>query len=306
MANLLNSKKISIVLSSTAFTGFLLFSMNLWAQTQVLASIRPLALLTQDLILDEDSVDQLLSATASPHYYALKISDFRKIIDADLVLWIGPELESFLQKALADHPKVLTLSELSTLRWAATSQKDLHHAHSDDSHQHELVRDPHLWLNPINLKALAEAITENLIESSPEREQAYKARLNTVLERLTDVDRDLTEKLATVKKKSFIVLHPAYSHFVTHYELNQLDYVVRIPEATLGARHRYKLQQFAEVDCIFGEKGYEHKRLNQLAEQLNARVTILDPLGVNIADGEGIDMLLRNLGEDFHSCLSKQ
>ncbi|MFT6791928.1 MAG: zinc transport system substrate-binding protein, partial [Cellvibrionaceae bacterium] len=253
------------------FTALLLSSTGALSQTQVLVSIRPLALLVQDLVLSGDSVEQLLPTTASPHHYALNISDRQKIAEADLVFWIGPELESFLRKALSNHPRISTLSRLNTLVWAPALQADSRQNHHDHS-----GRDYHLWLNPLNLMALARAITDDLIARSPERAAAYENRLARLLDRLARVDRELVEQLAAVRDKPFIVLHPAYDHFIEHYELTQVDYVVKIPGASLSAKHRYKLQKLEEIVCIFGEEGQRPKRLEQLSKQLNVRAIILD------------------------------
>src|SRR5690606_13314775 len=70
------------------------------ADVKVLASIKPLALIAEAVVQDKTQVDTLLPIQASPHDYALRASDMQRLHHADLVLWIGPELESFLQRPL--------------------------------------------------------------------------------------------------------------------------------------------------------------------------------------------------------------
>ena len=62
----------------------------------MVTSIKPLALIAQEIAGDKVSVENLLPVKASPHDYPLRVSDIRRLQDADLVLWVGPSLETFL------------------------------------------------------------------------------------------------------------------------------------------------------------------------------------------------------------------
>lgn len=115
----------------------------------VLASIKPVAMLVKAVVGDELSVDVLLAANASPHDHALKFSDIRAIKSADLVVWVGPELEGVLVKPLSTVPtdEQLQLTDLTTLHWPDDAEGE----HHDHEHGHgAYTRDPHIWLNPKN------------------------------------------------------------------------------------------------------------------------------------------------------------
>src|SRR5688572_6550393 len=80
----------------------LIASASSYAKPMVLSSLRPLTLIAQEIAGTSANVDTLLPATASHHDYPLKTSDYARLKAADVVIWVGPELESFLQKPLGN------------------------------------------------------------------------------------------------------------------------------------------------------------------------------------------------------------
>ncbi|MDF3013749.1 MAG: zinc transporter substrate-binding protein, partial [Cellvibrio sp.] len=107
----------------------LMLAMPAQAKLQILASIKPLALIAQEVAGDQAEVTTLLPITASPHDYPLKMSDHKRLRAADMVLWIGPELESFLARPLANLPtdKLVTGYRLAGLHWPEMMVDGHHH-----------------------------------------------------------------------------------------------------------------------------------------------------------------------------------
>ncbi len=330
----------------------------------LVASIRPLAFLLNKLALPADDVIQLVSNNNSAHHYQLKVSDRRLLQSADLVVWVGPALELFLEKPLqqvarAGGESILTLSDTSSISWFDSApleasahdnhtdnehdnnkqdQHDGHgheeHAHDDhepinkdkddhshddhapssisndedrhaenthDDHQHN-GRDPHIWLNPINLQAMVSLLAKRLGKLSPEYAAAYQQKAQALIAALGTLDNDIAKQMAGIADKPFTVLHPAYSHFINRYQLNQLDYVVINPESAIGAKHLYELSQYKMV-CVFGEVGQGNQHIEKIAASAKAKVGQLDPLGSNLADDASIIELIQALADDFESCL---
>ena len=88
------------------------------ARADVVTSIRPLGFIAAAIADGVMPTQVLLPDGASPHDYALKPSDIKRLRDADLVVWIGPEMESFLVKPTQqlEKSKNLSLSTLPTVR----------------------------------------------------------------------------------------------------------------------------------------------------------------------------------------------
>lgn len=127
--------KATIVFLSLLFSQFSLAS----EEVKVLASIKPLQLLTADIVGDAGEVELLIKPGASPHHYAMKPSDRRKLDSAHVVAWVGPDLETFLQKSLRG-------SDALVLQMAATEDEG-HEEHDDhkghDDHEEHAKHEEH-------------------------------------------------------------------------------------------------------------------------------------------------------------------
>ncbi|MES2822266.1 MAG: zinc ABC transporter substrate-binding protein [Pseudomonadota bacterium] len=277
-----------------------LFNIAICAQAQplVLSSIKPLTLIAQEIARDCATVDTLLPESASPHNYPLKVSDHSRLQKADVVLWVGPELESFLQKPLSNLPtsQRITAYELSGLYWPAEKP------HANNEHHHD--RDPHLWLNPRNAIVIAQALSEKLAAIDEKNKLTYIANLQTFKVKMTQLDMALTAKLKPFAKRGFAVYHEGYSHFVSHYGLYQLNYVTFTPEQKPGAKHLHQLRKILSKEgrCLLLEPYYEQQSMRDLAKELNLKLGILDALGSQNVNS--YEQLLERMADAFSHCLA--
>lgn len=273
------------------------------AKPRLLVSIKPLALIAQEVGGAEVAIDTLLPASASPHDYPLKMSDHRRLREADLVLWIGPELEAFLAKPLRNLPQARQLSAygLAGIHWPeAETPGEGQAAHDHEHHSH----DPHLWLNPHNAALVARALAARLAQLQPASAELFHARAQTFAAAMAALDQRLQTALAPFKERGFAVYHEGYGHFVQHYGLRQLAYVTFTPERRPGARHLQQLRQQMAAGgvCIFSEPYQASHSLDALARELQLRQGQLDALGAEGVENYG--QLLERMAEDFARCLA--
>lgn len=111
----------------------------------VVASILPVQSLVAGLVDGIHRVDVLLPVSASPHGYAMRPSEARLLQNADLVVWVGPDLETFLERPLSEPRagrEVISLMDdlhlhLLTSREGGVWEEHLHdHGHGHDDHGH--------------------------------------------------------------------------------------------------------------------------------------------------------------------------
>jgi len=79
-------------------------SLALPAQAAVVASVKPVGFIASAIADGVTPVEILLPDGASEHDYALRPSDIKRLQDADLVVWVGPEMEAFMTKSAASLP----------------------------------------------------------------------------------------------------------------------------------------------------------------------------------------------------------
>jgi len=100
MSQKLSSSKRSLL--AAALLGICTFTASVHAT--VLTSIRPLGFIASAIADGVTPTEVLLPDGASPHDYALRPSDLQRMRSADLVVWIGPEMEAFMTKPIAQLP----------------------------------------------------------------------------------------------------------------------------------------------------------------------------------------------------------
>lgn len=126
--------------TSIVFLGMLFSQFSVAAEdVKVLATIKPLQLLAADIVGDTGQVELLVKPGASPHHYSMKPSDRRKLDDAHVIAWVGPDLETFLTKTMRNTDAlVLQMAEAEDGHEDHDQHKghDEHEGH-DDHKEHE-------------------------------------------------------------------------------------------------------------------------------------------------------------------------
>ena len=277
----------------------LIASASSYAKPMVLSSLRPLTLIAQEITGVAADVDTLLPTTGSHHDYPLKASDYSRLQKADVVLWVGPELESFLKKPIAnlDAAKVITVYGLQGLNWPEDR-----HAGAETDHGHE--RDPHIWLDPRNAALVAQVLTAKLVQIDGAHSHQYRENLRVFSEKMQKLDEKLKLTLKPLAGIGFVVYHEGFGHFVSRYNLHQLDYVTYTPEQKPGARHLHQLRLILakEGKCLFLEPYGDTQSARNLAQEFQLRTGILDSLGI-----QGVanyPQLLEQMSSAFLTCLT--
>ncbi|AOR65079.1 zinc ABC transporter substrate-binding protein ZnuA [Pectobacterium wasabiae] len=300
------------------------------ASAAVITSIRPLGFIASAIADGVTPTEILLPDGASPHDYALRPSDVQRLQSADLVIWVGPEMEAFLGKPLAkiSSTKQIALSALPGIKSelekeAGHDHEDNHeqahdehekgHEHShaahddgDDGHHHGEYN-MHIWLSPEMTKQAAIAIHAKLLELMPQNKDKLDANLLYFTDKIAQADEKIVKMLAPVQGRGYFVFHDAYGYFEKHYGLSPLGYFTVNPEIQPGAQRLHQIRtQLVEhkAVCVFAEPQFRPAVINAVAKGTDVRSGVLDPLGSNIALGRDsyADFLLQ-LSNQYVSCL---
>lgn len=279
---------------------------------RVLASIKPVQLIAADIVGDMGSVELLVKPGASVHHYAMKPSDLRKLNEADLVVWVGPELELFLEKSLrsVQVPVVAMDDGAEGHDEADEDGREQDHDrghHSGGDHHHHHDHDPHLWLDPARADQLALALAQALSQRYPAQQAQIMQNYTRFHEALEHSAHALEQQLMPLQDKGFFVFHDAWNHFVGHFGLTQLGYFTVDPGRKPGARHLAQIRQQLEQTpgvCVFTEPQFEPALIGVIVQGTGARVGELDPLASAIAPGEnGYIRFLQDAAARFERCL---
>ncbi len=271
---------------------------------EVVTSIKPVQLLVATISDGVNRPQLLIPGASSPHDFQLRPSERIKLEQAELIFWIGPELEMSLTKVLRQLPTSVRVVSLMDQPQQPTTVPSQHPHH--DEHQHD--SDPHIWLDPERAKDLAQRITEVLSEVDPDNGAHYRQNLTLFLDQLDTTDRQIQELLVPVQKRGYFVFHDGYQGFEQHYGLNHLGAFTLSPERRPGAKHLAHIRQQLSGQravCVFSEPQFSPDLVENLIEATETRQGQLDPMAATIeADAQGYLNLLRQLGQSFERCLS--
>ena len=268
---------------------FAALSAALWGTTAqdvnaaVVASLKPLGFIASAIADGVTETQVLLPDGASEHDYSLRPSDVKRLQNADLVVWIGPEDEG--------------------------DEHDHDHAHGEkgDDHHHHGEYNMHLWLSPEIARLTAVAIHDKLVELMPQSRIKLDANLKDFEAQLAATDKQVGNELAPLKGTGYFVFHDAYGYYEKHYGLTPLGHFTVNPEIQPGAQRLHEIRtQLVEqkATCVFAEPQFRPAVVEAVARGTSVRMGTLDPLGTNIQLSKAsYSQFLSQLANQYASCL---
>ncbi|ADD77364.1 zinc transport system substrate-binding protein [Pantoea sp. PA1] len=309
-----NKKGGFLTLTAMAFAT----SAALPAHADIVASIKPVGFIASAIADGVTPVEVLLPDGASEHDYALRPSDVKRLQNADLVVWVGPEMEAFMTKSAASLPekKNLEIVQISGVKplLLRGGEDDDHHDHDDAEHDHDEAHhhhhgefNMHLWMSPEIAKKTAVAIHGKLLELMPQDKAKLDANLQHFEAELADTDKRIISQLAPVKDKGYFVFHDAYTYFEKHYGLSPTGHFTVNPEIQPGAQRLHQIRtQLVEKKavCVFAEPQFRPAVIDAVARGTQVRKGTLDPLGTDISLGkDSYVKFLSQLSSQYETCL---
>ena len=320
-------KKIPFILS---ILSFLTFFTSVNAEIKVVASIKPIHSLASYLMDGVAKPDLIVDGYASPHGFAMKPSHAKMLQNADLIFWVGEDLENFLEKPLnsiakkAEKIELMEIKGLQVLKFRERNIFDDHddHGHDDhddhgkkeddhDDHGHDNHEghahgefDPHIWLDPINAKVILNEMVEHLIENDPTNEAKYKSNLAKAIKEIDKLTIDVMTDLSS--SVSSIVFHDAYQYFEERFNVNILGAFTVNTDVMPGAEQLAEIREIIEHDkvaCVFSEPQFNPDIIKAVAKDMNIKTGVVDPLGATLDPGKDLYFnLIRNMSASFKGC----
>ncbi|MBB3393253.1 zinc transport system substrate-binding protein [Rhizobium sp. BK275] len=297
----------------------------------VVTSIKPVHSLVSAIMQGVGKPELIVDGAASPHTYNLKPSNARALQDAKVIFWVGPGLEAFLEKPLQslgsdaivaqldDAPGLVKLPFREGGAFEAHDDGDEHesaeaghdHAHEeaegDHDHGHGAF-DTHLWLDPVNAKAMAAEITTTLVAADPANALTYEANAKSLDDKLDALDKEIAATVSPVKDKPFIVFHDAYQYFEHRYHIRVAGSITVSPETIPGAERVSEIHKKVGdlgATCVFAEPQFEPRLVNVVIEGTKAKSGVLDPEAATLPAGPELYFtLMRGIADSMRNCLA--
>lgn len=245
----------------------------------VLVSVAPHYHFVKKIAGDTLQVILFVPANASSHAFEPTPKQMLKASQSDLWFGIGEPFETRAMKALQGTASKIQFVDLRKGLSLITQEEGGVHSHCCC---HADSADLHIWLSPKLAKIQAQTIAQALITLYPESAPIYIQNLASFLQELDQLDREITQILAPLQNRVMMVSHPAYGYFARDYHLKQLS--IEFEGKDPAPRQLTSIldnARNAKVSTIFIQMQYNNKGARLIAEELKAKIVMLDPYSEN-------------------------
>ncbi|MBO7328266.1 MAG: zinc ABC transporter substrate-binding protein [Lentisphaeria bacterium] len=252
-------------------------------KTAVAAGLPPVAEIAAVIGGEKINVIQMLPQGRTPHDFAPRTSTMRDAAKAKILLTTGMPFENKIADFMRQHKRIICDVSLGIERIAFDDGGTHEHKHHDGCSHDD--HDPHVWLSPVNALIIAQNIYNQLVSLDPENAIYYKENFETFSEKLKDIDREISAKLAPYKGKTFFVYHPAFGYFAHAYNLKQRAIELNGREASPAQLAQItKEAKEGNIHTIFIQEQFNPGSARALARQIGGIAAPLDPLAADICE----------------------
>lgn len=316
-------KALSLALGAST----LFISSVLQAETRIVTSIKPVELIVSAIATEDMQTTSLVPPGSSPHNYSMKPSQRRALENADVIFWVGPDMETFLNRLLASpefssRTVALMDAEHEPQEESHDEHADDHHGHAHEEeakqeehqneghvhgHDHGEGEDPHIWLDPELAIEMAETILDGLSAIDGVDVTALNKNFQQFQTSVRETDANIRERLKPVGNISLFAYHNAFTRFAEHYDLKLEGVLTLNPELSPGARHIAAVQEKlrnATHPCLLTEPQFNRQWWRSITENLNVTFSTWDPLATDVeAAPEGYNDFQQSIVDAVLKCL---
>ena len=283
-------------------------------QLSVLATTPMLGEYVKQVAGDNIDVQVLMPYAADPHHFEPSPQDVAKIESADLVFYVGLKYETapllkLLENSSNSNQALIEIGEkINPIEFKEEGhdeheghghdeEKDEHegHGHDEDKDEHEGheghdhgVYDPHFWFDPTRVALAVDAIKIELSNIDPENKDSYEAAANSYKQKLTDLDTETKNLMATIPsdKRKFITTHEALGYLEARYDVEVIAAIIPSITTEDTATPKQLVHVIEEI------KEHEIKVLFMESESpTKAAEIIAQETGVNLVSGLWVETL---------------
>jgi zinc transport system substrate-binding protein len=262
----------------------------------VFVSIQPQKYFVERIAGDAAEVSVMVPPGKEPHSYEPTPRQVAALSEADVYFRIGvPFEEAFIpriERSLEDLPVVDISADIEKRRLAAhdhdhgdeghdhdhDDEGDDHHRDGDD-HEAEGAIDPHVWLGPLEVRAMAAEIRDTLVSISPENADAYRENYAELAADIDELHARLSDQLAPFDEETLFVFHPAFGYFADTYGLDQEAVETGGNEPSPAQLERIIEEAQEEgVRVIFVQPQFSQDSAQRVAQAIDGAVVPINPL----------------------------
>jgi zinc transport system substrate-binding protein len=239
----------------------------------VVASFYPLYEAVQKVGGSRVQATNLTPAGAEPHDLELSPKQVDEILDATVVLYLGQGFQPAVQDIAADRHDGVTVDVLGAL---SSQLRKL-----EGEGGVEGGTDPHVWLDPVLMEGVVDAVRTSLSRADPAGAATYRRNADRYRSEIEALDRQFRDGLRDCDRRVIVTSHSAFGYLADRYGLVQEAIAGISPEAEPDPRRLAELADLVRREgatTIFTEELVSPRVAQTLAREAGARTAVLNPL----------------------------
>ena len=254
------------------------------SKLRVVATTEDLAALAREVGGDRVQVEAIARGYQDPHFVDPKPSFILKLSRADLLIFVGLQLE------IGWLPPLITQSRNRRVQVGAPGYMDVSQYNQildiptgiitramGDVHP---LGNPHYWLDPENGRRSARAIQARLAQLRPEDAAYFQQRFEDFSRRLAEAEKRWDQQMAPYRGTQVVSYHRSWPNFVKRFGLVVVGYVEPKPGIPPTPRHTLRLinqMRRDNIKLILVEPYFDLKTPESIARATGAEVLVLLP-----------------------------
>jgi zinc transport system substrate-binding protein len=270
---------------------------------EVLASFYPLEFVVARVGGEAVQLESLTPTGVEPHDLELSSSQVIELSEAELAVYVGQGFQPAVEDAVESLDDSRRLDVLDGRDLLEGSEAD-HGEEGDHGEQDEHAElghseaDPHVWLDPSIMAAIANEVAARLAKLDPSNADLFESNAARLEDDLLALDESFAAGLSNCDSREFVTSHAAFGYLAARYDLEQVSVSGIDPEAEPSPQRLAEIARFVadhDVSVIFFEDLAPASLAETLARETGARTEVLSPLETAPDDGDFIDEMTRNL-----------
>jgi zinc transport system substrate-binding protein len=255
----------------------------------VTVSILPQRYFVERIVGDKYKINVMIPPGHSPHTYEPTPREMKTVSDSVIYFRIGHiAFENAWMDKIASLNKKMKIVDTSEGVSLITGEEEHENEHEgEEGHHHHGGIDPHTWLSlpavKIQLKHILDAINEYEIKNGKSNNTAiFEINYNNFIRDIDELQAENERILAPLKGKKFMVYHPSWSYFARDYGL--IQFPIEIEGKTPGPADLKQIIDTAKdenIRIIIVQKQFDSHNARTVADEINGKVIMLDPLAPN-------------------------
>ena len=246
------------------------------AKPVIVTTIYPLYDFTKQVTGGNADVKLLVPAGVEPHDWEPSPADLITIRNCDVFIYNGAGLEAWvdkIQNTVLKGKKVINAAK-SVPVLAAQYDEEGGPAEAGDL-------DPHIWLDPVNVMSIVDAIRQAVAGSDPVHKLEYQKNAEAYKQQLNTLHQQYVEGLQGRKTNEIVTSHAAFGYMAKRYGFQQIAIMGLSPEAEPTAAKMAETIEYVKsqgIKYIFFETLVNPKLSEVIAAEAGAQTLVLNPI----------------------------